>query len=310
MTGRLAAGLLAGLLLAPLAQAAELPQGRDLPPYVVADPAAAPVTQENLLASERFWPYRVKLVRAFQPAGAAKPLPAGSVGVLIRVEEGGKVRADFGRDGLYSDVPVDATDLLASANRVRAGEETKDGPNFAIAILPRLADPTRDELAPWSVIDSLASRGYLLVFADPFAKGFEELASALSPLRARSDLLTVLFPQGPYNDARMRERLRTLDWRGPFVVDHLSEVYTETLIDDPTELPRVAYVSPDGQLLFADTAWKRDVLDALTGRVEATLGPAPRSIAGSSTSAPALEAAAPQTQEDAPAAHPEAAAAP
>ena len=55
--------------------------------------AAAAVTDANLLESERFWPYQVALARD------------GSLGVLIRVEEGAIARIDFGRDGIFFCLP-------------------------------------------------------------------------------------------------------------------------------------------------------------------------------------------------------------
>jgi hypothetical protein len=57
----------------------------------------------------------------------------GSVGVLIRVEDGGIARIDFGRDGLR-EVPIAMTDLVDRANRVRSGELVKLAPNFVLAI--------------------------------------------------------------------------------------------------------------------------------------------------------------------------------
>src|SRR5262245_28318631 len=102
---------------APHPGAAAEPASRSLPAHQVADPAAPPVTAKNLLASERFWPYHVALPKAWKPPGSQQALPAGTRGVLIRVEREGLARVDFGRDGLV-EVPVDATDLVAQAERV------------------------------------------------------------------------------------------------------------------------------------------------------------------------------------------------
>ena len=91
----------------------------------------AAVTEQNLLASERYWPYHVALTKPFQ---ALRP---GTTGVLIRVESSSVARIDFGRDGLF-EVPVAATDLVARANRVQRGELAKRAPNFVFALGPRL----------------------------------------------------------------------------------------------------------------------------------------------------------------------------
>ena len=63
--------------------------------HPVADPDAPAVTQQNLMASERFWPYHVELVRSWTPEAGEKPLAAGRRGVLIRVDSPELARIDF-----------------------------------------------------------------------------------------------------------------------------------------------------------------------------------------------------------------------
>src|SRR5262245_25765983 len=104
--------LLGLLSLAPLAAAA---QPDASPARRAADPSAPPATDANLLSSERFWPYQVRLAKPWQPPGAQAPLGVGTVGVLVRVENDGAARIDFGRDGRY-EVPVGVTDLVERAN--------------------------------------------------------------------------------------------------------------------------------------------------------------------------------------------------
>ena len=69
--------LLLCLVSIPLrGEASEAGTTAGLPPHRVADPAAPPVTAENLLASDRFWPYHVSLVRPWKPPGRTQPLRA------------------------------------------------------------------------------------------------------------------------------------------------------------------------------------------------------------------------------------------
>ncbi len=220
-----------------------------LPEHHVAEPAAAAVTEENLLASERFWPYQVALAKPWQPPGRSEPLPPGIDGVLIRVEESGVARIDFGRDGLY-EVPVSATDLVARANRVRAGELEKMAPNFVLDVGPRLMDAAADSLRPFGLRTTAVHDRFLCVFADPGAEGFAELAQALAPLRNRSGLLTVLFAQGKHPDARLRDQLRSLEWPTPFVLDHLAEPYTPSLLGEGVQRPALLLVTREGRVLF------------------------------------------------------------
>jgi hypothetical protein len=193
------------------------------------------VTDANLLAGERFWPYYVALTRAWQPSGRTLTLAPETSGVLIRVEPSGMARVDFGRDGLH-EVPVAATDLVSSANRIRQGELEKSAPNFVLAIGPRLLDPASDALRPFDFAAVAENTGFLCVFADPASEGFASLAAALAPLRERRGVLTILFPQGAHRDAEVREQLRALAWTVPFVTT-IWQAYTRTLLTEPTPPP-------------------------------------------------------------------------
>ena len=232
-----------------------------LPEHHAQDPHAAVVTERNLLASERFWPYQVALTGVWQPPGAGRPLEPDASGVLIRVEPSGLARVDFGRDGLH-DVPVARTDLLANANRVRLGQLEKLAPNFLLAIGPRLVDAGADSLRPFPLAEAAQARSFLCVFADPEAPGFAAIAGALAPLQGRDGLLTLLFPQGAHPDAAVRERLRSLHWTVPFVYDHLAEAYTATLLDEATPPPAVLLQSREGRLRFQGR-WRADLAPAL-----------------------------------------------
>lgn len=242
--------LLLALCTAPFAARAAdpaAPMPAALPAYDAEDASAPAVTDRNVLASERFWPYRVALVEA---RGA---LPAGASGVLIRVEEPGVVRIDFGRDGIL-DVPLATTDLVARANDVRLGKLDKMAPNFVLAIGPRLLDSASETLRPVTAEEFSEPDAFLCVFADPSADGFAAIAKALAPLRERAGLMTVLFPQGAHPDPAMRDELRRLAWTVPFVHDHLSEAYTPSLLAG-TSAPAVLLVTNEGRALLR-APWK------------------------------------------------------
>jgi hypothetical protein len=223
------------------------------------------VTAEDLLARERFWPYQVELVEAWAPAGSAA-LPAGSTGVLVRVEPSGRARIDFGRDGLH-EVPAALTDLAWRAERVRRGELEKTAPNFVLAIGPRLLDAGAPALRPFAWERALEGRRFLAVFADPAAEELRDLAEALAPLREQPGVLTILFPQGEHADARVRERLRSLGWPVPFVYDHLSEPYTRSLLGEGVRPPAVVLQTAEGRVILAGT-WEAGT----ASRLRAALG--------------------------------------
>jgi hypothetical protein len=243
-----------------------------LPAHNAADPKAPVVAPANLLSSERFWPYQTSLTRAWKPDGSERTLAPGIPGVLIRVEPGGIARIDFGRDGLHA-VPVAETDVIERANAVRRGELRKLAPNFVLAIGPRLADPmsTAGPVRAFDLARVSEHRVFLCVFADPAE--LDALRGALEPLAARSGLLTILFPQGEYPDATVRDRLRALGWSVPFVLDHLSEPYARTLLLPGTRLPAVLLQTGEGRVLFQKT-WSERVGRDLMTAVDEALGPA------------------------------------
>ena len=267
--------LLLCVVTAPLrGEAADANTTPGLPAHRVSDPAAPPVTVNNLLASDRFWPYQVSLVRSWQPPGRTQPLRAGARGVLIRVETSGLARIDFGRDGLHA-IPVSETDLVAQAERVRIGELQKTAPNFALALGPRLLDPAATPVRPVDFARTSQQRGFLAVFADPNAEGFAALAKTLAPLRERDGVLTILLPQSTRSDAQIAEQLRSLDWTVPFVIGHMSEAYTRSLLAEGIPLPAVALQTNEGRLLY-QSRWSPDGMPALDAAIEAAFSASSR----------------------------------
>lgn len=271
-----AAPALLALALALLASPPLRADGlRSAPAFSAADLAAPVVTAERLLASERFWPYRVELVGAWDAPDGTR-LRIGARGVLVRVEEDGRARIDFGRDGVH-EVPTGVTDLVARAERVRRGELEKILPNFVHAIGPRLVDPQASPPGPLPLTTALAQRGFVSVFAAPDDPRLAELGRALAPL-GEIGVMTVFFPQGRHPDGRVLARLDALGWKVPFVRDHLSEGYTHAQLAAGTPLPAVMVHSPDGRKLFA-SAWTPDVAARARQAASAAFGEPTRTAA-------------------------------
>jgi hypothetical protein len=267
------------LLLATAWPGAGASAGGDaLPEHLAADAGAPVVTSENILASERFWPYQVALLRPWKPAGRDAPLGPGLPGVLVRVETSTRARIDFGRDGVH-EVPLGETDLVERANRVRRGELEKEAPNFVWAIGARLLDPSPPTLASLSLRSVAEHRAFLCVFADPGAEGFADLARALAPLRAREGLATLLFPQGEHPDSEVSRRLRALEWTVPFVHDHLAEGYMRSLLPPEARTPALLLQTGEGRLLL-QRGWSAQVLAELVRALAEELAPAPVDASG------------------------------
>ncbi len=71
----------------------------------------------------------------------------------------------------------------------------------------------------------------------------------------------------------MRERLRSLGWKVPFVYDHLAEAYTRSLLHADTALPAVVLQTREGRVLF-QSEWKADVASRLEGALDAAFASA------------------------------------
>jgi hypothetical protein len=260
------------LVLAPrIAATQELSAGRAMvADYSASDPAAPEVTRDNLLESERFWPYQVALRARWQPPGDRRALGVEPPGVLVRVEASGLTRIDFGRDGLY-EIPVGLTDVVERANRVRLGELSKIAPNFLAAVAPRLLDPGGPELEPFDVERAARHAYFLCAFIDPDAPGFETRVRQLAPLAARADVLTILFPLGRHPEAAVRQRLRELEWTVPFLYDRLAEPLARSLLPEGARLPTLLLQTREGRVL-ASAEWRAGAVDVLLRALERASG--------------------------------------
>jgi hypothetical protein len=272
---RSAASLLVLALLTPWSAPSWAGSGEgavvdDLPVHHAEDPDAPVVTEANLLASERFWPYQVELVRPWQVPGGGQAIQPGVPAVLIRVESGGLARVDFGRDGLH-EVPVAETDLLDRANQIRRGELYKMAPNLVLALGPRLLDSESAPPHPIGMNRASKPVGFLCVFADPGAAAFADLVGALGPLRGRHGVASVLLPQGEHADSELGEQLRTLGWTVPFVYDGLSELYTRSLLPEGSRPPALLLATSEGRVLFQGT-WRSDLVPELSAALEKGFG--------------------------------------
>lgn len=240
-----------------------------------------PVTAAALPSLDAFWPYRVALVEAWQPAGRSEPLRAGTRGILIRVEPDGTARIDFSSMGKY-EVPIDKTDLVQNADRIRRGKLAKSGPNFTRAIETHLVDAAGPRLAGLPPQASGRRAGFLCVFVDPGRDDFEALAASLAPLQDRQDVMTILFPQGEHPDAGMRERLRSLGWTVPFVYDFLSEPYTSTLLAAGSPMPALLLQNSEGRVVFQGR-WSPGIVPELTSALDRAFGEAEHGTTGATS---------------------------
>jgi hypothetical protein len=213
--------------------------------------ADAPITAANVYHHEADWPTAVKLTGAWTPSDGGDPVPSNARGVLVRVNPDGNPRVDFGRHGKH-DVPAEATDLVERANRVHAGTEYKNRPNFLRQIGNRTVHPTAEPMRAMKSAE-LAGRGaYLCVFADPTSDVFPEIARRLVRATADHDVLFVLFPEalGREDVPVVRKRLAEIEWPVPFMYPHLVEDYRQALLGDDVGIPALLVVTANGRVLY------------------------------------------------------------
>jgi hypothetical protein len=261
------------LLAAPQAAVAQAqrPSGEgvaEAPLYDASDPRAEPVTADNLLANDRFWPYHVRLTGDWRPADGRRPPPKGANGVLIRVASPATARVDFGRHGVH-ELPVAGTDLVEQADRVRRGELGKLAANLVLAFGTRLVDPGDEAPRPLGLGNAAKHAGFLCVFADPSAEAFAPLAASLAPLHQRHGVATILLTQGEQSDTAVAAALRQRGWRAAFVLAQMAPSYTRSLLDAGVARPAVQLLTPDGRLLFERT-WMPEIVPELVAAIDAS----------------------------------------
>jgi hypothetical protein len=237
------------------------------------------ITQASVYENERYWPAIAAMTQDWLPPGETKPLKSQYRGTLVRVEEDGRVRIDFGRHGKH-DVPIDHTDLVQRANEVRAGTRTKLAQNFVLRVGNILVDSSSQQVRAYVFDEIAGASGYLCVFADPRAEDFPTLAAQLAALEGVNGVRTVFFPQSVVREDLefVRDKLGKLSWHPPYMYPHLSRDYTLSLLGEIPERPRVQLVSPEGRVLYEAEVGTAAGLSELRRAVEGVPPPAARAV--------------------------------
>jgi len=273
----LLAALLVGVLAAAsVPAAAQMRAGGGIARHAAADPSAPAVTADTLPLEDRFWPFRVRMTSAWVPPGGTEPVPLDRPGVLVRVNDDGTARVDFASRGRF-EVPIDRTDLVERANRVRTGEIEKFGPNLVVTIGNKLIDTSGDDVRVYTIFLDTPVRGILCVYADPAADDFAVLAEQLGPLAARHDLEVVVLPQTESKDLAVWRRFREVGLEAPFVRFRYMAPFTRSLLGPaPSPLPYFQLATREGRVLRAGP-WDAD---APAGVLALVSGKAPGAASG------------------------------
>lgn len=213
----------------------------------IADDAS--ITYENLDEHEQSWPYRVKLVDSWKPAGWKGRFGWG-VGILVRVEANEQLRIDFAGLGKYQ-VPARATNVIAEANRIRRGELSKTGPNFINAVGTRILDLSSSPIRPVATAKLNEADSFLVVFADPTSKPFREMTAELEAMKGSPGTTIILFPQGGHRDGSTLNACRDVGWTELVLFDRFVEPLTGSYLGEAPASPHAMLLSPEGRLIVS-----------------------------------------------------------
>lgn len=208
------------------------------------------ITAEDLLENERFWPEIAALVEPYTPPGSSVPLKQGYRGALVRIDEQGRARIDFGRHGKH-DVPIRSTDVVDRANRVASGEIYKIAPNFVAHYGTLFLHPSTPEVVPYPTAELAKASRFLCVFANPRDPGFEALTGRLDALSNRPGLQPLLFPlamkQNEYEV--VKGILKRVAWPVPFDYGEAAEQHARVLLGEVPTRPYALLVTNEGRVL-------------------------------------------------------------
>ena len=208
------------------------------------------ISAANVYEHEKYWPSIVALTDEWLPSSSAAALQSGYRGVLVRVNEDGNPRIDFGRHGKY-DVPIGKTDLVGLANAVREGSEFKNVPNFIRQVGTRLVDSKSDEVRALPSSEVARFHTFLCVFADPADPSLPKLVEQLESLTSENGVQAIFFPQsvGREDMQAVVDRLEALSWQVPFSYPHLTADYTHSILGLDSAIPTLLLVTEEGRVL-------------------------------------------------------------
>lgn len=244
------------------------PEPKPMPKSALASPAppaAVRITPETLLENERFWPEIVALVEPFVPADGDAPLKTGYRGALVRIDDRGRARIDFGRHGKH-DVPIRATDVIDRAHRIASGELFKIAPNFVAHYGSLFLHPTTPEAVPYPTAELAKAERFLCVFANPRDPGFAALvARRLEPIAAQAGLQPLFFPlamkQNEYEV--VKSILIRVAWPVPFDYGEAAEQHARVLLGEVPSAPYALLVTREGRLLVRGALDADETVDAI-----------------------------------------------
>jgi hypothetical protein len=222
------------------------------------------ITPQNVLERERYWPEIVALTKPWLPPGSEQSLKASYRGALIRVDDQGRARIDFGRHGKH-DVPIEFTDLIERANQVESGALFKMAPNFVSHFGTLFLHPSTPEMLPYPTAELAKAKRFLCVFANPRDPEFEKRTRELAALADQPGLQMLFFPLSMRQDELtvVKEMLKRVSWLVPFAYPEAAEMHALTLLGAVPTSAQALLVTAEGRVLERASLSDPGAVDAL-----------------------------------------------
>ena len=206
---------------------------------------------ESLPGHSDFWPPKIHLTEDVETRKGT--LSAGQRGVLLRIEGGPAIAVvDFGRDGIH-EVPLDKTDALATARRIKDGEKDKPLPNY-LSMLgpPKLFHAVEGKMKAISLHETGDWKGFFLLYLSVEDLDWAALAGLLQEnkdLIRKTGLQPLLLPLSRVEDAELFQKIR--EHSLPVAVMHgfLGFSFLNALAHHPGDGPLFVATDLNGKIL-------------------------------------------------------------
>ena len=262
--------LLLILAVALLASCLEPEDSPELEPNETAEPAgAAPLTGEDLVSQDAYWPEKVYVTGDWTPDDSWKDARKPIRGMLLRVPDPGHVRVDFGRLGIH-EVPIAETDVLPKANALRVEAAPNRRGNLTRLLSGALTDTRFEQVQPYRR-HRIVRSDILLVAAPLDAELLRGMAESLREFHVPGEgMNVVLLVQKKERDSvAIFETLREIGWEMPFLRWGFVESATNGYLEEGHTIPWIGLMSPFGRS-FYQAAWREGMdLSGLRAAAEA-----------------------------------------
>lgn len=213
--------------------------------------ASSDLTSQSLPAHSDFWPPKIHLTGDVETRTGT--FSTGQRGVLLRIEGNPAIAVvDFGRDGIH-EVPLDQTDALATARRIKDGEEPKPLPNY-LSMLgpPKLFRAVEGKMKAIPLHETGDWKGFLFLYLpveDLDWTAFAGLLEENKDLVRKTGLQPLLLPLSRIKDAELFQKLKEYSLPVAVMHDFLGFSFLNALAHQPGDGPLFVATDLNGKVI-------------------------------------------------------------